>query len=88
MINQDQIKKIGQIQLSLHNNLARYAGEKTNFFPVSIAEGETILSLMEKLKIPREEIGLIVINGISQNDLKKVLRPGDKVKIFGLVGGG
>lgn len=87
MVNQDLIKEIGQIQLSLHNNLARYGGEKTNFFPMPICEGETILSLIEKLKIPREEIGLIVVNG-SKKDFKTVLCPGDKVKIFGLVGGG
>ncbi len=88
MVNQDLIKEIGQIQLSLHNNLARYAGEKTSFFPMPIVEGETVLSLIEKLKIPRAEIGLIVVNGNAKKDLKTVLRPGDKVKIFGLVGGG
>lgn len=88
MVNQELIKEIGQIQLSLHNSLARYEGEKTNFFPMPIGEGETVLSLIEKLKIPREEIGLIVVNDSPKKDLKTVLHPGDKVKIFGLVGGG
>jgi sulfur carrier protein ThiS len=88
MISQDLRQEVGQIKLSLHNNLARYAGEKTNFFPWPISEGETIQSLIEKLKIPWEEIGLVVVNGSVKKDPQIVLYPGDEVKIFGLVGGG
>lgn len=88
MISEDLRQEVGQIELSLHNNLARFAGEKTNFFPVPINQGETIQSLIEKLKIPRAEIGLIVVNDCLKNDLKTVLHPGDQVKIFGLMGGG
>ncbi|MGB9700198.1 MAG: MoaD/ThiS family protein [Thermodesulfobacteriota bacterium] len=88
MIRQDLRPEVGQIKLSLHSNLVRYVGEKTNSFSWPIHEGETIQSLIEKLKIPGEEIGLIVINGSTQKDRQLVLHPGDEVKIFGLVGGG
>lgn len=88
MIGQELRKEMGQIKLSLHNNLARYAGERTNFFSWPISEGETIQSIIEKLKIPREEVGLVVVNGSLKKDPQIVLHPGDEVKIFGLVGGG
>jgi molybdopterin converting factor small subunit len=77
-----------EIDLRLHTNLARYGGEKTGFFAVAISSSENLGSLIRKFGIPREEISMILINDRLTGDFETLLHPGDRVKIFGLVGGG
>ena len=81
-------KQQEEIDLRLYTNLARYGGEKTGFFPVTISPSETLESLIRKFKIPRGEISMILVNDRLTADFETVLHPGDRVKIFGLVGGG
>jgi len=81
-------KRRGVIELRLYTNLARYGGEKTGFFPVTISPSETLGSLIRKFGIPRGEISMILVNDRLTGDFETELQPGDKVKIFGLVGGG
>ena len=84
----EEEKRRREIDLRLYTNLARYGGEKTGFFPVTISPSETLVSLIGKFGIPRDEIGMILVNDQLIADFKMVVHPGDKVKIFGLVGGG
>jgi len=81
-------KRRGVIELRLYTNLARYGGEKTGFFPVTISPSETLGSLIRKFGIPRGEISMILVNDRLTGDFETELQPGDQVKIFGLVGGG
>ena len=81
-------KQQEEIDLRLYTNLARYGGEKTGFFSVTISPSETLESLIRKFKIPRGEISMILVNDRLTADFETVLHPGDRVKIFGLVGGG
>ena len=81
-------KRQGEIELRLYTNLARYGGEKTGFFPVRISSSETLVSLIGKFGIPREEISMAQVNDRLTGDFENPLHPGDRVKIFGLVGGG
>lgn len=84
----EEEKRQGTIELRLYTNLARYGGEKTGFFPVTISSSETLVSLIGKFGIPREEISMVLVNDQLIVDFETVVHPGDKVKIFGLVGGG
>jgi len=77
-----------EIELRLYTNLARYGGEKTDFFPVPVSPSETLGSLVRKFGIPRKEISMALVNDRLTGDFETPLRPGDRVKIFGLVGGG
>jgi len=81
-------KSQGVIELRLSTNLARYGGEKTGFFPVTISPSETLASLISKFRIPRGEVSMVLVNDQLIADFETVVHPGDKVKIFGLVGGG
>ena len=84
----EEEKRRGEIELRLYTNLARYGGEKTGFFPVSVSSSETLGSLIQKFGIPKEEISMVLVNDRSTGDFETPLHPADKVKIFGLVGGG
>jgi sulfur carrier protein ThiS len=78
----------GKISLRLYTNLARYGGEKTGFFPVAVSPSETLNDLIKKFRIPRGEISLVLVNEQWTTDWETRLHPGDRIKIFGLVGGG
>lgn len=77
-----------EITLQLHNNLIRYAGERTGSFEVPLSPLETLRKLIQRFQIPFSEIGVIVLNNTLTSDLDSPLHPGDSVKIFGLIGGG
>jgi molybdopterin converting factor small subunit len=72
----------------MHGHLVRYAGEKTSAFPVPIGATETLAELVQRFRIPRAEISMIAINGRTETQMDTPLHPGDRVSIFGLVGGG
>ena len=76
------------IELRFYTNLVRYGNMTSSFFPVEISAGENPGNLMDRLKIPREEVGIVVINEQLAEDYEAPLKPGDKVKMFGLVSGG
>lgn len=84
----EEEKRQGVIEMRLYTNLARYGGEKTGFFPVPVSPSETLGGLVRKFGIPREEISMVQVNDRLTGDFETPLHPGDRVKIFGLVGGG
>jgi molybdopterin converting factor small subunit len=84
----EEEKQPGEIELRLYTNLARYGGEKTGFFPVAVSSSETLGGLIKKFGIPEEEISMVLVNDRLTGDFEAPLHTGDKVKIFGLVGGG
>ena len=74
--------------MRLYTNLARYGGEKTEFFPVAVSSSENLDSLIRRFGIPKGEISMVLVNDRMTGDFETPLHPGDRVKIFGLVGGG
>lgn len=54
---------------------------------MELIEGCSIGWVTDHLKIPRQELGVIFLNGLSA-DTDKVLQEGDTLSIFPLVGGG
>ncbi|NLF44765.1 MAG: MoaD/ThiS family protein [Syntrophomonadaceae bacterium] len=54
---------------------------------MELAEDCTIEGVIDYLKIPRKELGVIFLNGLSA-ELEAVLAEGDILSVFPLVGGG
>ncbi|HCR12339.1 MULTISPECIES: MoaD/ThiS family protein [Solidesulfovibrio] len=52
-----------------------------------IAPGETVSALVDRLGIPRDEVRIVFVNGVSA-DMDRALADGDRVGIFPPVGGG
>lgn len=73
------------IDLRCYATLAPLTPDNAAAFPIK--DGETVLELTERLAIPREEIKLVFINGVTAS-LDRVLADGDRVGIFPPVGGG
>lgn len=77
-----------EISVRLHGHLARYAGGKTNSFSIPAESAGTVEEVIRSFRIPPAEIGMVIVNGRVESRKDTLLRPGDELKIFGLVGGG
>ena len=77
------------IEVQLYFDLAQYlpAGAKEKKFPMTLAEGTTVQNLLNKLGLPEEITKVIVVNGLSANNERK-LQEGDVVAIFPPLAGG
>ncbi len=79
-----------KIQLTLFASLARFLPNPEGAgFPklVEIEEGTTIETLLDHLKIPREQPKIIFLNGMHAEGTA-VLKEGDRLGIFPPVAGG
>ena len=56
-------------------------------FDVELAVGSTLTDLVDHLKLPREQVKVIFVNGIAVPQ-DHVIQPGDEIGIFSPVGGG
>lgn len=74
-----------QINLNLFATLAKYRPKNPEGY--EIVEGKTVEELITDLKVPREQVKLIFINGKRKNESYQ-LKSGDRVGIFPPVGGG
>jgi sulfur carrier protein ThiS len=54
---------------------------------MEVSEGTTIQNLLEALKVPRERVKLVFLNGVHAND-DDILKEGDRVGVFPAVAGG
>lgn len=73
------------IELNCYATLAPMTPGNANAFPIK--DGETVAALIDRLGIPRDEIKIVFVNGVTVA-LDKVLADGDRVGIFPPVGGG
>ncbi len=78
-----------KIELRLYASLGAFMPEKMagNPWMMEVKEGATIKSLLQQLKVPREDIKVVFLNGIHARD-DDVLKEGDRVGIFPAVAGG
>ena len=79
-----------KIELNLFASLAQYAPDKTgshNRQILEVAEGTTIIRLLEELGLPMDKIGMIFVNGLHAAG-DEVLKDGDRVGVFPPVAGG
>lgn len=81
------IKNIMQIfiKLKLFATLEKFSPEISG--PYSITSGATVGDLIDQLKIPRDKVKLIFVNGV-RSIFSSSLQEGDRVGIFPPVGGG
>ncbi len=49
--------------------------------------GATVAKAIEELRIPRRELGIVLVNSVHASP-EKVLKDGDTLALFPLVGGG
>jgi len=77
------------IRVKLFATLSRYAlnGAPGIPFEVELPEGATLDDVVNRLKLPREEVKVFFVNGRARPK-DWILKPGDEVGIFPLVAGG
>lgn len=78
----------GEISIRLYANLARYAGGKIGFFTMLISSSETLIDIIQRLRIPLTEVSLIFVNGCATSNLDTPIKSGDEIQFLGLVDGG
>ncbi|MBW1894151.1 MAG: MoaD/ThiS family protein [Deltaproteobacteria bacterium] len=83
------IPGILNIEVNFFASLMQYkpGGTGREFWDVMCNEGSTVVDLLNRFGVPSEDVKLIFINGLHAKD-KALLKDGDRVGIFPLVGGG
>jgi molybdopterin synthase sulfur carrier subunit len=78
-----------QIRVKLFATLGRHAvnGTPGAPFEVEVSDGATLDDVVKQLKLPREEVRVIFVNGRARS-IDWPLKPDDEVGIFPLVAGG
>jgi molybdopterin converting factor small subunit len=78
-----------QVQVKLFATLCRYFSNAAPGIPfeIEVPNDTTVANLVDRLKLPREEIKVIFVNGRSR-PIDWPLGSGDEVGIFPLVAGG
>jgi molybdopterin synthase sulfur carrier subunit len=78
-----------RVRVKLFATLGRYFGNTAPGVPfeIDIPDGATVDDLVDRLKLPREEVKLFFVKGRARS-IDWPLEPGDEVGIFPLVGGG
>ena len=80
---------MNKIEVRLYAGLRRYGPdtESSEAFSIELDDKAKLENLVDKLKIPREEIGVLMVNGKWEKE-SYLLQNGDRVGIFPLIGGG
>jgi sulfur carrier protein ThiS len=78
-----------RVRVKLFASLCRYLSDAAPGIPfeMKVPEGTTMANLMDRLKLPREEVKVVFVNGRAR-PMDWPLEPGDDVGIFPLVAGG
>ena len=78
-----------RVRVKLFATLSRYFGGATpgTPFEIEVPEATALADLVNRLRLPREEVKLFFVNGRAR-PIDWPLEPNDEVGIFPLVGGG
>lgn len=78
-----------RVRVKLYATLSRYCSNPAPGIPfeIEVSNGATVDDLVNRLKLPREEVKLFFVKGRAR-PIDWPLEPGDEVGIFPLVGGG
>lgn len=78
-----------RVQVKLYASLSRSFGKVAAGVPfeIDLPESATIIVLVDRLKLPKEEVKLFFVKGRAR-PIDWPLEPGDEVGIFPLIGGG
>ena len=80
---------MNQVEVRLYASLRKYHPKPGNSEALAISlDNEAKLGdLLDRLKIPRQEIGILMVNGNWQKE-SYLLQDGDRIGFFPLIGGG
>jgi molybdopterin synthase sulfur carrier subunit len=78
-----------RVRVKLFATLGRYFGNAAPGVPfeIDIPDGATLADLVNRLKLPREEVKVFFVKGRAR-PIDWPLEPGDEVGIFPLIAGG
>lgn len=76
-----------QVEVKVFANLRKYALQSGDFLKVNLEDGATAEELIAKIKIPREKVRVIAVNG-SNKPLNHRLSAGDQIALFPEMAGG
>ena len=78
-----------RVRVKLFASLCRYFSDAAPGIPfeMEVPEGTTVAALVDRLKLPREEVKVFFVNGRAR-PIDWSLEPDDDVGIFPLVAGG
>ena len=78
-----------QVRVKLFASLCRHFNDAAPGIPfeMEVPDGTTVADLVDRLKLPHEEVKLLFVNGRAR-PMDWRLEPGDDVGIFPLVAGG
>ena len=78
-----------RVRVKLYASLSRYYGKVAAGVPfeINLSENAMIVDLVNRLKLPREEVKLFFVKGRAR-PIDWPLEPGDEVGISPLIGGG
>jgi sulfur carrier protein ThiS len=78
-----------KIEMNLYASLSRYAPDRSSGkrFVMEITEGTKIRDLLAQMKLPKEAVKIIFLNGVHAS-ADATLRDGDRLGIFPPVAGG
>jgi sulfur-carrier protein len=78
-----------QVRVKLYATLSRYLSNTAPGIPfeIEVPSGTTVADLVNRLKLPCEEVKLFFVKGRAR-PIDWLLEPGDEVGIFPLIGGG
>ena len=80
---------MNKVEVRLFASLRKYhpnSGD-SEAFTLELNDKTKLGDLVNKLKIPRQEIGILMVNGKWQKE-SRLLRDEDRIGIFPLIGGG
>ena len=80
---------MSKIEIRLFASLRKYHPDSgdSGAFTMELNDKASLGNLIDELKIPRQEIGVLMVNGTWQKE-NYLLRNEDRVGLFPLIGGG
>jgi len=80
---------MNKVEVRLYATLRKYHPNPGNSdaFTIELDDKTSLGDLVDKLKIPREQVGVLMVNGRWEKE-GYLLQEGDRVGVFPLIGGG
>lgn len=75
-----------KVRLIFHGSLKKY-NDNSIETEIDVIQGTTLGQLVANTNVPKKEIAFAAVNG-SRAPLSQMLKAGDEIKLFQLVGGG
>lgn len=73
------------IDLRLYASLASHMPANAQHYPIT--PGITVISVLQEIRVPLEDVKLIFVNGV-RAEAQQILTGGERVGIFPPIGGG